>query len=293
MILVTGAAGKTGKAIISALAKAQANVRALVYRSEQVEKVEACGADEVVIGDMREQDVLFQAVQGIAKIYHIPPNVSPREIEIGKVAIAAALAGSVEQFVYHSVLHPQTEKMPHHWSKLRVEEWILESNLPFSILQPAIYMQNILNVWEEIIETGVYSVPYAVDRELSMVDLDDVAKAAAIVLTEPGHLGATYELCGPKAMSARHIAETLGEKIGRQIKVERTPLDKWIENAKANGLGDYQIETLVKMFKYYDTYGFPGNEIVLRHLLKRAPTDFSAFVDNVISPLKRVDPVQG
>jgi hypothetical protein len=94
-------------------------------------------------------------------------------------------------------------------------------------------------------------------------------------------------------MSARHIAETLGEKIGRQIKVERTPLDKWIENAKANGLGDYQIETLVKMFKYYDTYGFPGNEIVLRHLLKRAPTDFSAFVDNVISPLKRVDPVQG
>jgi hypothetical protein len=35
------------------------------------------------------------------------------------------------RLVYHSVLHPQTEQMPHHWHKLRVEEMLLESRLPW------------------------------------------------------------------------------------------------------------------------------------------------------------------
>ncbi len=63
---------------------------------------------------------------------------------IGKLVIDEARKAGVKHFVYHSVLHPQTEKMNHHWQKMHVEEMIFESGLPFTILQPAPYMQNLL-----------------------------------------------------------------------------------------------------------------------------------------------------
>ncbi len=65
-----------------------------------------------------------------------------------------------------------------------------------TILQPTAYMQNILAGWRSIVEDGIYRVPYPIDTRISLVDLRDVAEAAARVLTEDGHVGATYELVG-------------------------------------------------------------------------------------------------
>ena len=84
MILTTGAAGKTGRAVIQALAARGAAVRALVHRPEQTQTVEAIGALDVQVGDMCEQAVLDRAYSGVQAVYHICPNVSPDEIVIGQ-----------------------------------------------------------------------------------------------------------------------------------------------------------------------------------------------------------------
>ena len=144
MILVTGAGGKTGKAVVRALAAARAPVRAFVRRADHEAALLACGAQEVAVGDMRSAADWGRTAEGVRAVYHICPNVHPDEVPIGQAAIAAARAVGVEQFVFHSVLHPQTEAMPHHWNKLRVEEAVLASGLPFTIFQPAPYMQNVL-----------------------------------------------------------------------------------------------------------------------------------------------------
>jgi uncharacterized protein YbjT (DUF2867 family) len=279
LILVTGAAGKTGWAVIRALSAKGEAVRALVYRPEQTQGVEALGVQEVAVGDMRLPATMDQATLGIQGVYHICPNVSPDEVEIGQVAIAAARAAGVQHFVYHSVLHPQTEAMPHHWLKLRVEEALLTSGLPYTILQPAAYMQNVLAHWDQIVEDGIYSVPYAVETRLSMVDLKDVAQAAAYVLTEPGHQGATYELVGTEALSQTEVAAVLSRKLGRQVSAQTVPIETWERQARSSGLGAYQVKTLVKMFRYYEHYGFEGNPRVLSWLLGRPPTTFAAFVE--------------
>ena len=196
MILVTGAAGKTGRAVIRSLSLEGHAVRALVHRPEQAQPIAEIGAQDVVVGDMCLRAIMDEAARGVRAVYHICPNMSPDETSIGQLALDAARAADVEHFVYHSVLHPQTEAMPHHWQKLRVEESILESGLPFTILQPAAYMQNVLAYRDRIVEDGVYAVPYAVETRLSMVDLEDVAAVAALVLAGPGHASATYELAG-------------------------------------------------------------------------------------------------
>jgi uncharacterized protein YbjT (DUF2867 family) len=282
MILVTGAAGKTGRAVIRALTAKGEAVRALVHRPEQIRSVEALGAQQVVVGDMRVQATMDQAAQGAQAVYHICPNVSPDEVTIGQVALVAAHFAGVEHFVYHSVLHPQVEAMPHHWQKLRVEELQFESGLSYTILQPAAYMQNVLAHWDQIIGQGVYPVPYALETRLGMVDLEDMAEAAAVVLTEPGHTGAVYELAGAEVLSQAEVATILGQQLGRPVRAEVVPLETWERRAREAGLGDYQIETLVRMFRYYERCGFWGNPRVLGWLLGRSPTTFAAFIKRIV-----------
>jgi len=284
MILVTGAAGKTGRAVIRALTAKGEAVRALVHRPEQIPSVETLGAQQVVVGDMRLQATMDQAAQGVQAVYHICPNVSPDEVAIGQVAIGAARSAGVKHFVYHSVLHPQVEAMPHHWQKLRVEEQLFESGLSCTILQPAAYMQNVLAHWDQIMEQGIYPVPYAVETRLGMVDLEDVAEAAAVVLTEPGHAGAVYELASAEVLSQTEVATILSQQLGRPVRAETVSLETWERRARESGLGDYQVETLVKMFRYYECYGFWGNPLVLSWLLGRPPTTFAAFVERSRCP---------
>jgi uncharacterized protein YbjT (DUF2867 family) len=279
MILVTSAAGKTGRAVIQALTAKGEAVRALVHRHEQIQSVEALGAQQVIVGDMRLQATMDQAAWGVRAVYHICPNVSPDEVAIGQATVVAARSAGVEHFVYHSVLHPQIEAMSHHWQKLRVEERLFESGLSYTILQPAAYMQNVLAHWDQIMEQGVYPVPYAVETRLGMVALEDVAETAAVVLTEPGHTGAVYELASAEVLSQTEVATILGQQLGRPVRAEVVPLETWEQRARESGLGDYQIETLVKMFRYYERYGFWGNPRVLGWLLGRPPTTFAAFVE--------------
>jgi NAD(P)H dehydrogenase (quinone) len=278
VILVTGAAGKTGRAVIRALSARGQEVRALVHRPAQAAAVVAAGAQQVVAGDMRDRTVMEQAMQGVRAVYHICPNVSPHEAEMGQVALRAAREAGVEHFVYHSVLHPQTEAMPHHWQKLRTEELLFEAGLPYTILQPAAYMQNVLAYWDQIVRQGIYAVPYATQTRLGMVDLEDSAEAAAIVLTEGGHAGATYELAGPDVLSPPEIAAVLEQQLDRPVRARAVPLEEWEQGARASGMGDYQVETLLQMFRYYERHGFWGNPRVLAWLLGRPPTTFAGFV---------------
>lgn len=279
MILVTGAAGKTGRAVIRALGERGASVRALVRRPAP-----DLGAQEAQVGDLRRAADVERAVQGVRAVYHICPNMQPDELAIGRLVIDAARAAGVDHFVYHSVLHPQTEAMPHHWHKLRVEELLFEAGLPFTILQPAAYMQNVLAGWNEIVEQGVYRVPYAVETRLGMVDLADVAAAAAVVLTEPGHAGATYELAGSEVLTQTEVAAILSRELRRPVRAETVSRQTWAQRARAAGLGDFQVDTLLKMFRYYEQHGFWGNPRALHWLLGRPPATFAGFAARVARP---------
>jgi uncharacterized protein YbjT (DUF2867 family) len=278
MILVTGAAGKTGQAVVQAVQKRGAAVRAFAYRREHTEPLLALGAQDVVVGDMRDEDAFVKAAQDASAIYHICPNMSPYEMDIGRKAIAAAQRAGVGRFVYHSVLHPQMEAMPHHWHKLRVEEMLLETDLDFTVLQPAAYMQNILAGWSDLSQHGVYRVPYPPQTLLNMVDLEDVAAVAGRVLSEPGHAGATYQLAGPDNLVQTEVADILSRCLGQAVRIEEIPLEIWARDAAVAGLGEYQISTLEKMFRYYAQHGFWGNPRALRWLLQRPPTTLEAFV---------------
>ncbi|WP_406277886.1 SDR family oxidoreductase [Embleya sp. NBC_00896] len=284
MIVITGAAGKTGRALTWALAERGARVRAFVRRPEQVPVALAAGAAEAVVGDVGDPAALDEALRACSAVYHIAPNVHPDEPAIGRAVIAAAERAGVGRFVFHSVLRPQLRAMAHHEAKARVEEALFESGLAVTVLQPGPYQQNTLDAREAIVRIGDYAVPYRVDAPFAAVDLRDVAAAAAVVLCEDGHENAVYELAGPEALTPRQIAAELATVLDRPVTARRIdPLD-WHDSARAGGLSGYPLDTLTAMFAFYDRHGLTGNPRALAGLLGRPPTRFADFARRVFGP---------
>ena len=283
MILVTGAGGKTGRAFVRSLSKAE-SVCAFVHREEHVSVLQSLGAEKIIMGDIRDKATIRSAMQGARAVYHICPNMSPDEAVIGNLLIGEAREAGVEHFVYHSVLHPQVEKMNHHWQKMRVEEMLFESRLPFTIIQPAPYMQNLLANWKTILEEGVLRVPYSVDSKFSFVDLEDVAEAAKLVLTETNHENAIYEIVGTSPMSHVEVAEIFGKVLKREVRAEKEEIRDWrLRAERTSALSQYAIENLLRMFEYYDQCGLVGNPNVLRWILKRGPTSLEKFIERTMT----------
>ena len=276
MILVTGAAGKTGKAVIRALAARGEQVHAYVHRHTHVRDLHELGAIAVSVGTIDDADAIAQAAKDARAVYHICPNVSACELPFARAVVEGVSRAGVIRFVFHSVLHPQIEAMPHHWEKMRVEEMLFASGLDVTVLQPTAYMQNLLVQWRTISTEGVYKIPYPATSRISLVDLDDVAEAAAIVLTNDAHIGASYELVGTPPLSQFEIARVIGQTTGKNIRTESETPEEWA--AQATGMDDYQRETLTKMFRYYAQHGLIGNPGALRWLLGREPTTLADFV---------------
>jgi uncharacterized protein YbjT (DUF2867 family) len=285
MILITGAAGKTGSAVLRALTSSGLNVRVLVHKQTQVSQLRGLGAVDAVIGDISNPADLAKAYAGVQSVYHICPNMHPDEVEIGRNAISAAEAAGVEHFVFHSVLHPQVQEMQHHWNKLLVEAQLFKSRLNFTIIQPASYMQNISGYWQKMVAEGVYAVPYSVDARFSMVDLEDIGHAAAIVVRGgTPHYRAVYELSGSQLLSSQDIARLAGHVLGRPVQAVELDRTVWDQRARAAGMPDYARTTLLSMFEYYGRHGFAGNSQVITMLLGRPPATFEEYLVRSLTP---------
>ena len=131
--------------------------------------------------------------------------------------------------VYHSVASPYAPDMPHHLGKAVSEDLVRRSGLAWTILQPGAYLQN-LDLSRPV------AVAYDVHAVFGFADLVDVAAVAAVVLTEAGHVGATYELASRVATVAELAAEA-------GVPATRT-------GARPGGW-------LGAMFDYYDRHGLP------------------------------------
>ena len=87
MILVTGAGGKTGLAVLAALQTRGAVTRAWVRHPQQVAKAKQAGATDVVLGDMLLPTAWQAALAGIEAIYLVCPNMHPQEVDMGRALL--------------------------------------------------------------------------------------------------------------------------------------------------------------------------------------------------------------
>lgn len=282
-VMVTGGGGRTGRAIIQALVKAGARPRAFHRKEEQRDGLLAIGAESTAIGDLNDAASLDRAAEGCDVVIHVGPPMEPREVEQTLAVLDAGAKGGAQRFVYYSVMHPLRREVRHHRLKLDAEEKVIESSMPYTIVQPMRYMQHLDPIWGQVKGEGVHAMPFSVDRRFNLVDLADLAAATAAVAVQPGHLSATYELAGPEALSMADCAAILSEELGRTVAARAIPLDEMARNAKAKGLSDDRVEQMKVMNGHYDAYGFLGNPNVLSWILGRPPGDYRSYVRRLVA----------
>jgi uncharacterized protein YbjT (DUF2867 family) len=243
---VTGASGKTGRAIGAAL-RGQGERVVEVGRAEWLD--------------------LAASLASADRLYVIAPNMHPDEPGLVTEAVRAARAAGVDRIVYHSVASPYVPALPHHLAKAQAEDIVRRSGLSWTILQPCAYLQNFLPMISP--EVGTIEVPYDVQQPFGLVDLLDVAEAAAGVLLDDAHGGATYELGGPALVSVADVARAASAQLGRRIEAARVDPADW---AARNPQPDATTrDSLLAMFSYYDAHGLPAGPLPLRALLGRGP----------------------
>jgi uncharacterized protein YbjT (DUF2867 family) len=277
-LLLTGANGRTGRAILQSMSKAGLSVRAFIRDPAQEGALLELGADECVVGDMGDAASIAKAVSGVDKILHIGPPMHRDEVDIVERFIEAGAAEGIDHFIYYSVMHPLRREVRHHRLKLDAEERLIESGLPYTIIQPARYMQHTVPIWKQIVQDGVHAMPFDIEKQFNVVDLADLADACAVVATSQRHLYATYELAGPEPLSQVDMARVISEVINQPVRAEAIPLEVVEEKARAAGASDDRVEQMVIMNRHYTEHGFRGNPNILEYLLGRPATQYRAYI---------------
>jgi nucleoside-diphosphate-sugar epimerase len=139
------------------------------------------------------------------------------------------------------------------------------------VLQPCAYADNLHGQFADVAETGILRSPWGLEQAQSLVDLRDVADAAAVLLTEDGLDGGTFEAVGPEALTAPRIADLLGEWVGREVRAVDTMPDGPVP-------AEYAARCSRLMFDHYRAHGFTGSPRVLESLLGRPARTFDAHL---------------
>jgi uncharacterized protein YbjT (DUF2867 family) len=283
VILVTAASGRTGRSVIRALTRAGKQVRAADI-APSVHETRELGAAETVVADLLEPGALRKAMEGAESVIHIGPLFHHREADIGRAVVAEARRHDVRHFVQFSVVHPQIEHLLNHQAKLAVERAVIESPIPFTILQPMHYLQNIDVA--ATVDTGIYGKPHSAESRLAHVDLEDVTEVAAQVVGDPRHHYATYELTGSDFVTGHEIAALVAELSGRPVAAEVIALDDIVSPHRQRlAEAEFTYDIMYRLFGHYSRYGITGNPNVLTWLLGRPPTTLREYVQRELAAI--------
>jgi uncharacterized protein YbjT (DUF2867 family) len=281
-VLMVGAGGKFAGLVLPELKRRGATVRALIREEGQAKEIRERGADEVVIGDLSQEASLLKAAEGVEGVFHINPAFAPNEADLGISMVRAAKQAGARKFVFSGVIHPSISKMVNHAAKGPVEEALYESGLVFTVLQPAMFMQTILNGWKEVEERNSFSLPYSKKAKACYVDYRDVAEAAAIAMTGTKLDHGTFELCSAGMVDRIELTELMSRALGRTIQAGEPSFEEWAQAAKIPE--GATREGLRKMYDHYNQFGFPGgNALVLRAILDREPRTLRSFFAELAS----------
>lgn len=198
------------------------------------------------------------------------------------MAIKAAKETGTLRFIYQSVLHSIEPELPHHRQKLEVERVLVNSGLIYSILQPAPFMQNILNAKEALVNKKVFVQKFFTGKDsvnrINLIDADDFGKCVSEIAFGIKYYYATLELCGPENLSCMEILSYLEKVMDQKIDLKYISDDDLRKSMDRKNAPEYSTETLLKMFHHYNGGDFCGSVSIAKTILERTPTTFAEFL---------------
>jgi len=275
MILITGATGKVGVELTRKLFDRGLPVRAFVRERSRARAISLPGI-ELVEGDFARPDTFARAVDGVDQLFLLMPSSADVEqrqrnfvdaakrarvkhvVKLSQLGANAAAAGRFQR--YHA----------------GVEHYILKSRIPYTFLRPNLFMQALLNFRSSIASQGTFYAPAGTAR-VSVIDVRDVASAAAAALTDSEHENKTYELTGPEALTHAEMAIELSEVFGRTVNYVDVPPELMLQMLVDLRIPQWQAVGVIEDYDCYRSEEAASVTSAVRDITHHQPTRFSQF----------------
>ena len=217
-ILVTGATGKTGAAVVEQLIGRGVPVRAVVHRHDaRSAALEARGV-ETIVADLFDPDQMADALRGVRRAYYVPPfhtHMIQAAVTFALAAREARLEAVVQmgQWLSHRA-HPAI---------MTRQTWLMDglfANLPgvaHTIINPGMFADNFLRTLDFAALLGFYPILTGEGR-VAPVSNQDMARVVAAVLLAPApHAGRHYRPTGPELLSGHDMARMVARAVGPRV----------------------------------------------------------------------------
>jgi uncharacterized protein YbjT (DUF2867 family) len=249
LILVTGATGNTGSALLQQLEARGTRVRAMV-RSHKDEVRLAGTAAATVVANFDDPASLALAFEGVTRAYLVTPSsphAEAQQVRFAEQAVAAGVKHLVKLSQFAADEASPVCFLRYHAA---VERRIRELGVGFTFLRPNLYFQGLLAFQSMIATEGHFVAPIG-DARVSAVDVRDISAVATRALTESGHEGKTYTITGPAAVTHTEMAIAIADAIGRPVAFIDVPSDAFAGALKAAGVPAWQVDGLVEDYAHY------------------------------------------
>jgi uncharacterized protein YbjT (DUF2867 family) len=255
-VLVSGATGQQGGALARMLLKKGHSVRAFVRRpaSPEARELEHLGA-ELAEGNFEEPSTIEDAAKGMDAVFVVAtPFEAGTEVETrhGIAAADAARAAGVSHLVYSSVAGAnQDTGISHFDSKRKVEEYIEGLGVPYTIVAPVYFMDNLLASWTlPQLKEGRFSMALPPSRPLQQIALSDIAAFTGVVLESREEFVDQRVDIASDELSGREVAEILTRVTGHEVHYVELPLEQVRQAMGEDG---------ARMFEWFDQVGYSAD----------------------------------
>jgi uncharacterized protein YbjT (DUF2867 family) len=276
MILITGASGSAGGAVLKAGLNAGLALRAMYRNKDDVSKAPKGVA--TVIADFADKASLRSALAGVESVYLVCAPV-PQLVELEGNVIEVAKKSGVRHIVLSSALgagdFPKSFPSWH----FQVEQNLQSAGIDFTILRPNGFLQNIVTYNAGTIRTQDAFYAAIGDARISLIDVRDVGAVAAEVLRElQRHARKVYELNGPEAVSNAEVAERISHVAGRKISYVDIPEEAQRKAMLDMGMPEWQVTAILDLQEYYLSGRCAAVDGTVSKLIGRPERTLDAFL---------------
>jgi len=275
-ILVLGATGNTGSAIVNQLKEKEADFSILTSNKDSAAALEL-REDQIRVGDFADIPSLVAAMNGVSRIYLVMP-MHPNTVEWVSNVITAAKQADVQHIVKQSGLNASVSATSQIISDhAATDELIKDSGLTFTLIQPNSFFQNHYGNLATINSDGQFYAPLG-NSSHSIVDMNDVASVAVAALTEQGHENKIHRITGSESLSSAEQAKRLSEASGKEITFVDIPKESLEEALNGMGMDSWTSEKIAEMLAWFAAEkGYSEVYNTVEEVLGRKPRSFSDF----------------
>lgn len=276
MILVTGATGKTGAAVVEQLRAHDWPVRALVHRADpRSERLARLGA-EVVVADMFDSDQLQQALTGVRRAYYLPV-FQPYMLQAATAFAVAARGSDLEAVVQMS----QWLSHRAHPSILTRQIWLVDhlfSMIPgvaHVVVDPGMFADNYLRFIDYSSLLYFYPVLTGESRSAPVSNEDIARVVAAILMDVERHHGKRYRPTGPRLLSGREMAAIVQKVVGHAVLPVQLPFWMFLKAARMSGADIHEVYSYREYLRDHQqgAFSFDGGVTDVVENLTGAPAE--------------------